>query len=412
MKNLNNPFGKNTRTVLSLGMTLLLAFSSCHERSMEPLVGIDSKPETIMDVSVENENGASTVYYTLPDDPQLLYVEAEYTLSDGELRSVKSSIFKNFVKLEGFVSTEEREITLYTVNRGEKKSDPVRVTIKPLISPLEIAYQSLVTGSDFGGVNVKYENELEHEYVLNLLHKVDGEWLVYDRFYSSVKDPSVIFRGFEAEPQDFGVFLVDKWRNRSDTLIQNITPLYEVEVNKELMRHYPLDNDYYEPRLATRPISNLWNGPSTADAANFSLLVYDGLTFPWWFTIDLGREYQVGRMKLFQSPAPVNNPNTYSYYFNNISPKVFEVYGSNEPAVDGSWDSWTLLERFEAVKPSGQPIGNNTAEDIAAGNAGLDFTFSNYEQGYRYIRINVLDTWSSQMGMILQELTFWGAPVE
>lgn len=401
------------RTLILILTTGLLLFSACAERELGPLVNIGGKPEPISNISVENKNGTSKISYTLPDDQQLLYVLAEYELRNGEIRSAKSSIFKGFIELEGFASTEEREVTLYTVNKGEERSEPTRVTIKPLVSPLELAYKSLNPTADFGGVNVKYENEFEHEYVLNFLYKDEnGDWLEYDRSYSSVKEPVSVFRGLDAEPQDFAFYLVDKWQNLSDTLYENITPLYEVEVDKDLMRHYPLDNDYYEPRIASRPISNLWDGPSTADAANFSLLVYDELSFPWWFTIDLGKEYQIGRMKLFQSPAPVTNNNTYSYFFANISPKVFEVYGSNEPSLDGSWDSWTLLEHFESIKPSGLPIGNNSPEDIAAGLEGLDFTFSNYEQGYRYIRVNVIDSWSSQVGMILQEMTFWGAPVE
>lgn len=411
MKKMNNLFKKSMHVVILRSIVILLLFSACHERTLEPLVNIGGKPGVVSNVSVENGHGASKIYYTLPDDQQLLYVEAEYVLGNGEVKTVKSSVFKNFVELEGFVSTNEREVTLYTVNRGEVRSDPIQVKINPLISPLELAYASLTPTGDFGGVNIKYENEFEHEYVLNLLYKEDGEWLVYDKFYSSVKEPGVIFRGLEAVPQDFGIYLVDRWRNRSDTLFQNLTPLYEAEIEKNLMKHYPLDNDYFEPTHATRLISNVWDGPSTAAGNNFVLKTADsGLGFPWWFTIDLGKQYFIGRMKMLSSPAQ-SSGGAYSFFFQNTSPKVFEVWGSNDPAIDGSWDSWTLLERFESVKPSGLPIGNNTADDIALGLAGEDFTFSNYDVGYQYIRVNIVDSWSSQFGFILQEMTLWGAPV-
>src|SRR5690606_38129315 len=128
-------------------------------REMGPLANIGTKPGILTNLSVENDHGASTISYSLPDDPQLLYVEAEYALADGRVKSVKSSVFKSFVELEGFTSTEEREVTLYTVNRGEVRSDPIQVIIKPLISPLELAFNTLEPASDFGGVNVKYENE-------------------------------------------------------------------------------------------------------------------------------------------------------------------------------------------------------------------------------------------------------------
>jgi len=401
------------KTVILISTMALLLFSACSERELGPLVGIGGKPGVLSNISVENGHGVSKISYTLPDDQQLLYVEAKYTLDNGEVKTVKSSIFKNFVKLEGFVSTDEREITLYTINRGEVKSDPIRVMIKPLISPLEMAYGSLLLSPDFGGVNVKYENEFEHEYVLNILIKVDGTWQVYDKSYSSVKEPVFTFRGLAAEEQEFAFFLVDKWRNRSDTLFQNITPLYEAEVAKGLMRHHLLDNDYYVPSFSTRPLSNLWNGPSTAAGSNFVLAAGTGNDFPWWFTIDLGRKYFIGRMNMLSSPAlATGSTNIYSFFFQNTSPRVFEVWGSNNPAVSGSWDSWTLLDRFESIKPSGLPIGNNSAEDIALGLAGEDFTFSNYDVAYQYIRIKVVDSWSSQFGFILQEMTLWGAPTE
>ncbi|WP_118193834.1 DUF5000 domain-containing lipoprotein [Albibacterium indicum] len=391
----------------------LFGFFSCNERKLEPLVQKGDKPSIVSDISVKNDHGAATISYALPDDSELLYVEAEYTLDNGVTKKVKSSVFKGFVKLEGFTSTNEREVFLYTVNRSEMKSDPISVKIKPLISPIELAFNSLLPTQDFGGVNVKYDNELENEYVLYFLTKDSvGQWEIYDKLYtlSTEINPSFSFRGLGAEPQEFAFYFTDKWQNRSDTLFQTITPLYEVEIDKTLMKHYQLDNDYYVPKFATRQLKNLWDGPSTAAGSNFFLQEYTGFAFPWWFTIDLGKKYQIGRMKVF--PSPAQSGTRYSYFFGNLTPRVFEIWGSNDPGIDGSWDSWTLLDRFESIKPSGLPMGENSAEDIAVGLAGEDFTFSNYEQAYRYIRVKVMDSWSSQAGFILQELTLWGAPVE
>ncbi len=398
-------------TVLFYSICLFL-LSACAEKELGPFVADGTKPAGLSNLIVVNDHGASTISYTLPHDPQLLYVEAAYTLSNGTTKSVKSSVFRNFIRLEGFVSTDEREVTLYTVNRAEMKSDPIQVRIQPLVSPLEMSYQSIKLVPDFGGVNVKYLNEVEHEYVLHFLIKdEEGKWQAYDKTYSSVKEPGFTFRGLDATPQDFGFYLVDKWQNRSDTLFENMTPLYEVEIDKSLMKHHQLDNDYYVLRFPTRPLSNLWNGPSTAAGSNFWLQEYTGMTFPWWCTIDLGKKYQIGRMKMFPVPA-LNSSGVPTYFFGNLSPRIFEIWGSNAPAPDGSWDSWTLLDRFESVKPSGLPIGQYTAEDLAVGHAGEEFTFSNYEQGYRYIRLNVLNSWSSQVGFVFQEMTLWGAPVE
>lgn len=194
--------------------------------------------------------------------------------------------------------------------------------------------------------------------------------------------------------------------------IEEFTPSFvPVEVDKGLMKHHQLDNDYYVPSFETRPLSNLWDGPSTANGNNFTLGTDASTSFPWWYTIDLGRKYQLQQLKFLSSPAQASH-GYYSFFFDNTSPKIFEVWGSNDPTDDGSWDSWTLLDRFESVKPSGLPLGQHSAEDIATGLAGEDFIFSEDGEAYQYIRVNVIDSWASRVGFIMQEMTLWGFPIE
>src|SRR3546814_4699641 len=48
----------------------------------------------------------------------------------------------------------------------------------------------------------------------------------------------------------------------------------------------------------------------------------------------------------------------------NANPRRWEVWGSNEPAEDGSYEGWFKLADCESYKPSGAPVGELTAEDI------------------------------------------------
>ncbi len=387
--------------------TILIVFglSRCSDIRLEPLTNNGEKPGKLSNITVTNEHGGATITYMLPDDPQLLYVEAEF-LSEGtgEKRSVKSSVFKNSLTLDGFMSTDERTVQLYTVNRSEVRSDPEEVTIKPLVSPIEVAFETLHATQDFGGVNLQFDNETGNEYVLYILTKGEGnDWAVYDRLYTMEKRPNYTSRGLVAEPQDFAFFFQDKWQNTSDTLFQNITPLYEEELDKSLWKHYLLDNDNYYPLYPDRPLSNLWS----KSTKNFTMAPYPGIELPVWFTIDLGQTAVLGRMKMNAINASTSN---YQWFYSTGTPRAFEVWGSNDPSYDGSWDKWTLLDRFESVKPSGLPIGHNAPEDIAAGLAGEDYKFSNFDHAYRYIRFKVIQTWGSRPDIMLQELTFWGSP--
>src|SRR5690606_9836483 len=100
-----------------------LLFVGCKDSKHDPLWGNDSVPGALSNIKIENLAGAAKISYTLPDDPNVLYVQAEYTLLSGETKVVKSSVSKNYVLLEGFYGTAERSVKLFTVSRSEVPSN-------------------------------------------------------------------------------------------------------------------------------------------------------------------------------------------------------------------------------------------------------------------------------------------------
>src|SRR3546814_16205185 len=66
------------------------------------------------------------------------------------------------------------------------------------------------------------------------------------------------------------------------------------------------------------------------------------------------------------------------------TPTLFEVWGSNDPASDGSYDGWVKLMDCEIVKPSGRPVPENTGEDIEVAQAGHDYSFPLDAERVRY----------------------------
>src|SRR5690606_14868996 len=335
----------------------------------------------------------------LPNNADLLYVVAEFSTKFGEKRVAKSSVFKNHLLLEGFISTDEQDVLLYAVNRSEERSDPVIVKIKPDTPPIVDVFNTLKVGSGFGGAHLKFINDAGKEYVLHTLIKGESnEWIIYDRLYTATNDVDYSVRGLPAERTDFAFYFVDEWQNSSDTLYQTLEPLYEEELNKDLWQHYPLQGEYYEPNRPAQALPlSLWG----RSAVTFNLKPYDGLTLPHWITIDLGQKAIIGRMNV--------KPNSVQM-FQSGSVKTFEIWGSNSPNPDGTWESWEFMGYFESFKPSGMPLGQKSPEDIARGNAGEEFTFSSFEQGYRYIRFKTLTTYSGSPQILIDELTLWGQP--
>lgn len=379
-------------------LVAIVAVSACSEMAHEPLVTGGGKPTPVRNIQVENLPGAARISYTLPSEQDFAYVEAVFVShQSGRKRIVKSSLYKNFVELEGFATEQEYEVELFSVNRSETKSDPVKTVIKPLTAPIKTVFDALEVREDFGGVNIQVFNDAEREYVLyTLLKNEDNEWTVYDRLYMKSKYRNYSVRGLEPEAMDFAFVLSDKWNNLSDTLELTLTPFYEEQFEKNwLALHLP--GDAWEGAYGLT-LDKLWDG----SLANVDYFIGNIPTppLPNHFTVDLRKPLKISRMKV--------NQYTFGYQYGLGNPREFEIWGSNDPPADGSWTNWSLLLECESIKPSGLPGTAFTNEDTAYAVAGEEFDFPLETEAYRYIRFRTKKTWGGSENILLHEITFWG----
>lgn len=121
-------------------------------------------------------------------------------------------------------------------------------------------------------------------------------------------------------------------------------------------------------------------------------------TAPVSFTFDMGATAKLNYFKLWQRMSGL-------YNYGNL--KRFEVWGSNNPNTDGSWDSWTMLGSFTSVKPSGLPTGQNSDADTRFAEAGEPFLFPANVPSVRYLRFKVLESWGQTNYYHLIELSFY-----
>ena len=370
---------------------------SCSEDEMSP-VNQDEAPSPVSDVQVENLPGGARITYSLPKDKNLLYVKAVYELSTGEIQEVKSSYYKNYLLLDGFSDTINYEVNLYAVSRGEQISQPVEVTVKPLTPPLMEVFGSLTMEETFGGVRVYFENEAEANVVLTVLATdTIGELVQADAYYTKRKEGSFAVRGFDPVERTFGVFVRDRWNNCSDTLFADLTPVFEHQLDKTKFVALKLPGDTYDAHIGN--IVNLWDD-NTANIFHTK----PGSGLPQWFTFDMGVTTNLSRFKLFHRDA-----GTTDGAYTGGDPKVYEVWGSNDPDADGEWENWTLLMTCESVKPSGLPEGTVTSEDKQfAVIDGEDFDFPAGIPPVRYLRFKINKVWGVLDHMYIAELTFWG----
>ncbi|HTN37828.1 MAG TPA: DUF4998 domain-containing protein [Arachidicoccus sp.] len=117
-----------------------------------------------------------------------------------------------------------------------------------------------------------------------------------------------------------------------------------------------------------------------------------------WFTVDLSVSTELTRIKFWQAADRL-------YEKENV--KRFEVWGSNHPNADGSWESWNKLITCQSYKPSGLPVGQKSEEDIAFAQNGESFEFPAGTPKYRYLRFKLLENWGDKAFMTMGEISLW-----
>lgn len=387
-------------------LCLVLLVQACEREFIKgPNEHDTSAPDPIRDAQVENLPGGAKITYSLPHNDNLLYVKAEYSIRSGVVREMKASYHKNFLYVEGFPGTDEYEVRLYVVNRAEVASEPVVVKINPKTPPVLEAFASLELKETFGGVSVSLENSSAADLRVYVLATDSlGQLEEKEVFYTKMKTPLVAARGFNTEERRFGVYVKDRFDNRSDTVFATLKPLFERELDKNKFKPITIGGDYTDPNNSGRStVNKLWDGLLGSNVENmFATLPPSGGRggIPQSFSFDLGVEAQLSRFIYY--------PRANGSFIYSNQPRKFELWGSNNPSADGNWNSWTKLMDCEMIKPSGSPQGVVTDEDRAFAVAGVPFDFPLGIPRVRYIRFKTTEVWSGNNIAIL-ELTFFGS---
>lgn len=401
---------KNISIYFALALLLGMVFISCTEDERGPLTKDGTTPSVVSEVKVTNLPGGAKIEYSVPTDEDALLVEATYKLQSGRTITTKSSIFKNFVTVEGLREVESQEVQLVTVDRSSNKSEPVTVQISPMEAPIDKLYTGLSLVSDFGGVRVLYNNEDEIKAELLLYAQDANGNLVYSQsaFIDNDSRSHFSFRGFPPEATTFGIAAIDRWDNLTEIKEFDILPLEEVLLDKE---------GFKDPGLLTNDErdawgwvkSNLWNGSTGGGGFHTAQGSKPDIVPPYtesfhMFTMDLGVTAKLSRFKFWQRQG--------SWIFRHGNPRYFEVWGIDEiPEDNGASleNGWIkLVENGEVIKPSGAPIGSNSAEDRAQAESGEEFEFPIDAPPVRYVRFVNLESWSTGKFMHIMEVDFWG----
>ncbi|MDD4591812.1 MAG: DUF4959 domain-containing protein, partial [Parabacteroides sp.] len=213
-------------------LLLTLFFMGCEEVKdwSDPTDNVPPGP--ISNPVVENFSGGAMITYQLPTDNDLLGVKAMYKFSENDNeRKAFSSAFRDTIILKGFPDTNERIVKLVCLDKSRNESKPVEVIIKPTKIPVQIIGETLSVNESFGGIFVSWENILKDDIGISL-YAADSTGLMTHNYtyYSNSEKGGYSFRGFNDEPREFRIEVVDKWDNYVVAKDTVLTPLYEEKI--------------------------------------------------------------------------------------------------------------------------------------------------------------------------------------
>lgn len=377
---------------------LSIVLSSCKEDLLKPVENDQDSPSAVTNVKVQSRPGTVKLTYTLPKDADLLYVQAEYTNKYGELIKNKASYYSDSLVIDGFADSAVHKMNVYAVDRSENKSAPVTIDVKAMAPPIFGIKTSLILQEDFGGINVTYSNPNEANIAIVVTYKDSlGFFIPNETIYTKLKQGTFTSRGLPPKSTIFGVYIRDRWNNRSDTSFKTLTPIFERELDKTKFKTvtFPTDIGGYGNGLV---VSNMWDKIISPDYAMWHSRGDAGM--PMHVSFDLGVLAKLSRFVLWERNG--------NYIFNHGNPKRYEIWGSDNPPADGSYTNWVLLKSCISIKPSGQAAGINSNDDVIAAARGEEWNVPLNAPKVRYIRIKILENWVGGLQAHIAEMSFFG----
>lgn len=398
----------------SLAVLLLFMLSNCGDADVNAPRGSSEIAEQIdiNTIKVKNMSGTSIIYFDRPDDRNLKYVQAVYELKDGTERRFNSSYYTDSIVVNGFPEAGEYDLKIYSVNYVEKFSKPVVVKINPEQPPYKKVLDDCQVEATFSGFRFVSHDEVKTDLSIIFMKQLENrEWEEISAYYTRKSyDLQHVVRGQEAVETKFAMYAMDQWGHKSDTIYTTLTPWYEMEIPKTnplwKNMNLPTDAVMHTWSGAVVSIEKLWDGAQ--GNSNNCYHTIPGAGIPHWTTIDLGAQYLFSRAVFLWRGGMQS-----SAYFISYCPKTFEIYGSNNPTPDGSWDdSWELITTINVTREDGSQTPQDqlalTSNEKEWYTKGMNFDFPAGIPPYRYVRLRMLSTYGGVDYTAIGEMTLYG----
>ncbi|MCE4566162.1 DUF5126 domain-containing protein [Maribellus sp. CM-23] len=273
-------------------------------------------PGQVVDLSAEADYGAVVLKWGLPSGEGIDYVNISYSIEGQDFSKNISKFNLDSVSgyvtatIDGFADTNEYQFKLASCNIQGGKSEPVTISKAPLPPAYNEVISTISVVPDFGGGIISWVNETGKTLVISVSYPDPENPTAREtvKFTSSDSGKDFI-TNLPADPITFEVTVSDQYKNSSEPVSFDITPLAESVISKDTwtVPGY-VDNSNFETigyssqeaggeggspqgrviALLDDELGTFWH----ASWASF------GATYPHWFIIDLGKEVTVSRVAL------------------------------------------------------------------------------------------------------------------
>ncbi|MCD7937648.1 MAG: DUF4959 domain-containing protein [Tannerellaceae bacterium] len=147
--------------LLFIAAILLTGIGACKEEGRYEPERNGGVPGTVSNVTYQPLYGGARFFYDIPDDEDLLQIEAEYTNKQNKTFMFTSSYFVDSLDVYGFPDMNEYTVKLYAVNRAGERSAAYPVTVNPLEPAYTRVLNSIEVKPGFSSFFLDWVNELE-----------------------------------------------------------------------------------------------------------------------------------------------------------------------------------------------------------------------------------------------------------
>jgi hypothetical protein len=351
----------HTKRFLSM-IAFIIIFWGCRESERFEINYADKTPpgKPVVSRDYKPLYGGARIYFTPPEDEDVLTVDASYINQKGDIFRFSSSYFSDSIDVEGFSDTLPKNITVYAVDRAGNKSDVQTITVIPKEPAVSRVAATINVKAGFASFYVDWKNELKQvvNIHVNYSYNDNGTTKENSIIYTSTDTLERKFIRLENIPETTPVSVKIKVEDRYGNVgaingeIPDIYLIKDEKIPKDKWR-IPKSNDSiggvpqgYWDAYRARDIyviddiiddGFLLNLGNTGGRGRTGILA-DG-NLPANFIIDLGEEWEISRIITHQRDNPTGRTNVTGrgWYYLNQNVGIYGMYIWDD--AEARWDS-------------------------------------------------------------------------